>query len=559
MKNIRYILYFFLLLTAFPLCAQHQDDPLIFKAMQDELHRNLEQLSLPDVEKPFFIAYSVGSVRSYELQSCLGTITTVNNQPSRMIGSVKLLLGNYKQTSDSKYLGRYKKIEMPAESDYDLIRQCLWLGTDAAYKDAAKELSAKLMTRQKEVPAEEEADLADLVPIEPIEKVVVSQKHFSLDEKLWSENLRKLSAIFKQYPELFNSSVTLNGLDMEVYLYTSEGTRVKQPLHFICLKAVASVRTEDGTGIDDSYSVVANLPEQLPAPEELANKIKAFAEDLVRLRNAAPVTQFYCGPVLFEKGAAASIFQKNLLTPNGLFAYRKPEDRFTALQNKVKPISSRLNMKIIDNRITVKNYSDLAAYHGKPLYGAYAVDAEGVVPPRELTLIEHGFFKKMLNGRVPGSNCETTTGSSRYYLYPEEILYTTAPGTFHISADKGSKPEILKKQLIRLAKEDGLSYAYIVRSMDATATALYRVDVHDGKETLMRSGDISPVELKDLRRLAGISEEEEVTEIMLDDYVLTSMIYPSAILVENVEINKTNVTKESAPVLLFPLKRKIQN
>lgn len=163
----------------------------------------------------------------------------------------------------------------------------------------------------------------------------------------------------------------------------------------------------------------------------------------------------------------------------------------------------------------------------------------------------------MLNGRVPGLNCEETTGSSKYYAYPREILYTTAPGTLHISADKGAKPEMLKKQLIKIAKEDGLSYAYIVRSIDPTASVIYRVDVKDGKETLMRSADISSVELKNLRRLAGISAKEKVTEFMLDDYVLTSMIYPSALLVEDVEINKTTVTKESAPVLQFPLSEKV--
>ena len=116
---------------------------------------------------------------------------------------------------------------------------------------------------------------------------------------------------------------------------------------------------------------------------------------------------------------------------------------------------------------------------------------------------------------------------------------------------------MLKKQLIKIAKEDGLSYAYIVRSIDPTASVIYRVDVKDGKETLMRSADISSVELKNLRRLAGISAKEKVTEFMLDDYVLTSMIYPSALLVEDVEINKTTVTKESAPVLQIPLSEKV--
>lgn len=45
---------------------------------------------------------------------------------------------------------------------------------------------------------------------------------------------------------------------------------------------------------------------------ELKIKITEFAESLTKLRNAEPVTQFYCGPVLFEDGAAAAILQKSI-------------------------------------------------------------------------------------------------------------------------------------------------------------------------------------------------------------------------------------------------------
>lgn len=81
MKNTRYILFLVLLLFIIPSHAQHRNDQIIFKAMQDELKRNLDQLSLPDVEKPFFISYSIGAIRQYEMQGVLGSITTINNQP----------------------------------------------------------------------------------------------------------------------------------------------------------------------------------------------------------------------------------------------------------------------------------------------------------------------------------------------------------------------------------------------------------------------------------------------------------------------------------------------
>lgn len=552
MKKRYYFLLLHLLLACFTLSAQTGKDQIIFQAMQDEMQRNLEELSLPGIEKPFFIAYAIEEYSQYELSASLGAITSVKQTGPQMVGSVRLFLGDYKLTSDSKYLGRFQVTPMPVQADYDLIRQYLWLGSDAAYKNAAKELTAKLTARKKDVLTEEEARLTDFVRVSPVQKIVRPEKKFVVDLPKWEKSLRELSAIFLDYPELFNTSVTLTTFDMQVYLKTSEGSTVLQPVRFVALKAEGSARTDDGIVMKDAYSALACVPDELPSLEELKQKIAEFASDFVKLRKAEPIKEFYCGPVLFEQGAAAAVLKNNLLTQNSLFAYRKPEDLITAMQNKIKPIASRIGMKIIDNRITVKSYSSRKEYNGKPLYGAYEIDAEGVIPPAEMTLVENGIFKKMLNGRIPAINCEESTGSSRYYAYPKEVLYTTAPGTLHISVNKGSKPEMLKKQLIKLAKEDGLSYAYIVRGIDETTSTLYRVDLKDGKETLMRSGDISPIELKNLRRLAGISTQENVTEFMLDDYVLTSMIYPSALLIEDIEINKTAVAKESAPALPLP-------
>lgn len=48
--------------------------------------------------------------------------------------------------------------------------------------------------------------------------------------------------------------------------------------------------------------------------------------------------------------------------------------------------------------MSIKNYSSLDKYNGVPLLGAYNIDAEGIVPAKEMTLVENGIFKSMLNG-----------------------------------------------------------------------------------------------------------------------------------------------------------------
>ena len=113
----------------------------------------------------------------------------------------------------------------------------------------------------------------------------------------------------------------------------------------------------------------------------------------------------------------------------------------------------------------------------------------------------------------------------------------------------------MKKALIKAAKEEGLDYAYIVRRISGIGSLLYRVNVKDGSETLTRTADISAITLPKIKRVLEISNKENVSNYILNNDVLSSLIYPSAILIEDVEIGKLPVKAEKAPVLTYPLQR----
>ncbi|MCB6974808.1 MULTISPECIES: metallopeptidase TldD-related protein [Butyricimonas] len=549
MKYILSLLLFFLLLG--PVVAQSEQDQVIFKAMQDELQRNKENLALPGMDKPFYLSYSLGRYRQFEVSGVLGAITSSMELPWMGIGSSQLLLGNYDNTSDSRYIGQFLKIGMPAEADYDMIRQNYWLVTDAAYKWALQESAAKEAALKANPQTPEEAALPDLVKAEPITKIVES-KPYDINMKEWENAIRELSAIFKGYKDIYNSSVGISGLDMEVYKQTSEGVTMKQPVSYVNFYAQGFVNTADGVKIGDVYSVLVARPQDMPSLEELKKNVKAFAENLIKLKDAPEVEEFYSGPVLFEDGASSAIFTNNLLNQGGLFAYRKPEG---GRGGAAKTLDGRIGRKIMDNRLTVKNYSTLDKYNGVPLLGAYEIDAEGVVPAKEMTLVDKGILRQMLNGRVPSLKTPHSTGSSRFVMTGQDIVYVTAPGTIHIEVDKGTKQDKMKKALIKAAKDEGLDYAYIVRSMAGTASRIYKVDVKDGSETQVRFGDVSAINLSKIKRVLDISSKENVSNYILNRQVLSSLIYPASILIEDVEINKSEPKKEKEPVLKFPLQR----
>lgn len=550
MKYILSILLFFLLVA--PLAAQNDQDRVIFKAMQDEMRRNKEQLVLPGMQKPYYLSYTLGRYRSFDVRASLGGIINAHETPWNSQGAVQMFLGNNEHNNDFIYGFAAAQLPMPADVDYDVMRRNYWMGSDIMYKWSLQAANAKESYLKANPRKPEEADLTDRLKVEPVTRIENAKNAYSVDLPALENVAKELSAIFKEYKDIFNSSVTISGSDIEIYKMTTDSVILKEPMRYTNLYASAYVVTEDGIRIDDTYSILVSRPEDLPSIEDLKKGVKAFAENLIKLRNAPVITEYYGGPVLFEGGASSTVFVSNLLKKGALFAYRKPD---TDQVPPMKTLNDRMGMKIVDSRLTIKNYSSLDKYNGTPLLGAYTIDAEGVVPPKEVTLVENGIFKAMLNGNIPAVKAPESTGSLRFSLSSRNGAFNLAPGTIHIKADKGTKPEKMKSALIKAAKEEGLKYAYIVRSLAGKASRIYRVDLKDGSETQVRFGDVTGFTLPNLKRMLGISSKENVSNFIFNGEVLSSMIYPSSILVENIEINKSDVKKDKEQVLTFPLQK----
>ena len=545
-----YILLLLTILFMGPLSAQNETDDIIFKAMQDEMKRTQEQLVLPNSPKPFYVSYSVARSRSFEVVGTLGGVTTSNVTGWQTVCASQLLLGDYQHTNDTRYAGASPAIGASEEVDYDMLRRAFWMVSDASYKFALQEQAAKdAYLKGNPLPAEVAA-LPELTKAEPVERIINRTVPFEFDQAKWESVVSEVSKIFEEYKDIYNSSVGVFGTEIEFYKETSEGVKLKQPVSYASFYATAYVMTDDGVKIADTYSLLAENPQDLPSLEELKKGVRNFAEELLKLKNAPVIDEYYSGPVLFEDGASSGIFVSNLLNQGGLFALRQAIGA-----KQAATLENRVGRKIIDNRLTVKNYTTLDKYNGVNWMGAYEIDAEGVVPAKEMTLVENGILKTFLNGRIPTTMAPQSTGSSRFVAAGNNVLFTTAPGTIHIQVEDGLKPEKMKKALIKAAKEEGLDYAYIVRDFGGLASHIYKVDVKDGSETQVRFGTVSAINLAKMKRMREISSKENVSNYILNRQVLSSLIYPAAVLIDDVEINEAKPNKEKAPALTFPLQR----
>lgn len=545
----RYILYLLFLSAITPVSAQMGDEKLLFKAMSDEMARNKEQLVIPGEQRPFVLSYTLAFMRQTYISATLGALQPISEMQPALFPKVEVWTGDYHRVStiDERSVGSNVVPYFPCDDNYEIIRHYLWLETDAAYKQAIRQWNAKKMWLQRTPLPQKEDSLDDWERSVPVTKIIEASQTNNEKLKEWKTKIAELSAIFKQYPDLLNTHVSLEIVDREIYKLTSEGLKLKQPFNYVLLSAWGSVLTGDGENMGDTYTVMATSVNELPDMETLAGAIKRLADRLVALRQAPQIEEYYIGPVLFEGEAVENLFVNNLLNKKGLFSTVK-YDKVT------KTIASRLGKKIIDENISIVNYSRLKTYEGKPLLGAYEIDAQGVVPPEQLTLVEKGIFRNLLNDRHPTLKAPTSTGSSRFST-ARYVGTTVAPGTIHIKAEKTEPLSRLRKELLKMAKKQDLDYAYIVRNDGK----IYRIEVGTEKESLVRSAELVPVILNRMRKISGVSKQEIVRNGHLSTtQTIYSIIHPQALLLDDVEINVSDKRKSKQPVFQHPLKRTVK-
>ena len=549
---MRYTILLFLIFLVSLSRAQTQEDVTIFTAMGDEQARTKEQLTLPMMSKPFYVSYALLLSRQFSVEATLGSVLNSVNLPLHLMGTSQVLIGDYNRTSDLRHVGQFLRVDVGGEIDYNAIRLGFWLASDQGYKVALQEYSAKKAYLEAN-PYELPDNLPDLLPTPSVEKLIQGKQPYISGISGVEAKARELSAVFKDYKEIVASKVSLQGSEMTFYKLTTEQVALKQPLNFVELYVEGTVVTKNGEYIRDSYVLLAPSLEALPSQEHLKQVVAGFARRLIDLKNAEVFSEEYNGPVLFENEAVRQILTDNLLGNNGgLCTYRMP----LGVKETTTSFEDKIGKKLLDPRLSVVNYSFMTEYMNIPLLGSYEVDAEGVVPEKEMILVEKGVLKKVLNGQIPTSKVRYSTGSSRFIPTRNDVIYVTAPGTLHIKADGGLKPETMKKALLKAAKEAKSDYAYIVRRLAGNASLLYKVDVKTGEETQVRFGKVAPVNMSKLKNIREICNQEKVHNLLLDKGALVSMIYPSSILLNNMDISVMDVPKRKLPALKNPLQER---
>lgn len=502
-----------MLVVALPAMAQDQDP--VSRAMHDELARSAARLSLPKLDKPYFIAYRVDDLHAAVISSTLGALTSSNESRARLL-AIEMRVGDY-ALDNTNFIAmqsvRWNRpgttSALPLDDDYDQLRRAIWLATDRSYKQAAETLASKrsVLEHRQGSPA-----LPDFSH-QPAFKLEQAPANLKFDVPALEQLARTVSAVFRDFPNIYVSTVDISIRDAFTRYLNSEGTWFTRPSPMVMLNVGAQVRGPDGLPLRDSFQVFGENPDVLQQAELVA-RTRKFASDLEAQRDA-PKLDSYTGPVLFQGEAAAQALAQ-VLAP-ALTASRFPitdQPQFEAQFQQVMSrfgggsLADRIGGRVLPAAFDLADEPRTANLAKVPLLGDSQVDDDGV-PTSEVKLVDHGILKTLLATRVPTEHSNRSTGSRRQ-LGP-------SPSNLILSVRGGLSEAQLKNQLLTQAKQRGLDSALIIRRVGPAglswmtkliqsrmsgsaplAAEVYRV-FPDGHEERVRPPEVQPMSATDFK------------------------------------------------------------
>ncbi len=548
------------------------------RAMLDELAR-AKTLQLNNLDKPYFVQFSIGDSDSVFITASLGGILAAGGGRSRS-PRVEVRVGSYQfDNTNSLFSVPSRFGGLPIDDDYQVFRDSLWIDSDSVYKSATDQITRKRNALREIAEPDQTPDLAPAKPIVVLEK----PPEFKIDRHQWEETLRRISARFTAAPAVTQSSVRFRAISSSYRLVNSEGTVLRIPQELTDVAVRGEALAPDGSKVWNYRTVVTLRPSNLPDPTELqkmADSVAAELENLVK----APVAEDYSGPVLFVQEAAAQMMASALT--DAVRLQRKPVAPPGANTGQMLESvwSSKMGSKVLPEWMTVIDDPLKEEFNGTVLAGAYKIDDEGV-PAQRVVLVENGVLKAYLASREPIRTIAVSNGHGRLpgaFGSEQAVagnLFIQVPGTV--------KEKDMQGKLLEKVKAAGLKYGILIRRLDFPSTAggselqsmsrqlqkggvsrslnspllAYRVYL-DGREELVRGLRFKDFSAKDLRDIALASDQPYVFNYVnngssfnhteaASNATTTSVIVPS-LLLESVEMAQADNEPGKLPVVPAP-------
>ncbi len=500
-------------------------------AMRAELQRSKANLQLPGQQKPFFIEYRLVDLDVRTITASFGALVSSTTSHNRFM-DVDIRVGNYKIDNSNFISGEEfqgflgSNGEVGVDGDYESLRQDLWLATDQAYKQALTALAQKMGFLGTLSSPPEVADFSPAKPVQEIDPRAIPD----WTNRNWEQEARQATAGLRNYPDLYGNRITYTLIYETYYLMNSEGTEIRTPHVLAAIEAAVETQAPDGVPMHHFYTAYSARPADLPSADTVAHDLDARTKRLIAMRVASPMPA-YGGPVLFEARASAELLSQML--PASISGSRPPlsmlpmYDQIIESRGGRSEWTGRLNSRVLPTGTSLVDDPSAKDAQGRALPGSYIIDDEGV-PPQRVSVVENGMLRNFLMSRRPGPDSDQSNGHAR-----TDILGTpqAVSSNLTLSSANGLSPADLKKKFLDECQKDGRQWCLLVRELDNPVIGdihdnevsdlvsgaangdrvpleVFKVNVADGSEELLRPGHLLNMNLRLLRDATGFGNDQ---------------------------------------------------
>ena len=541
--------------------SQQPKNNLLLKAMEEELSRSMKGLGKKGNPPPYFISYDITETKNIMIIASYGALRRSSTEHSRLL-DVEVRVGDYKLDNTHRLRGMYDfrfpiPVSISLEDDLDALKSALWLETDKKYKAAMGRLIQ--VKAQKTVKVKEEDESADFSRESP-EKFISPISQIMVDKAKWEKKLKKYSTLFNDFPEIYESSVSLSANATNKYLVNSEGTVIQHGLTHWRLGVYARTKAEDGMDLYKYESFDAHSMEKMPDEEEVRQKIKLLTKELLALR-ASPVAEPFTGPAILSGRAAGVFFHE-------IFGHRIEGHRQKD-EEEGQTFTKKINQPVLPDFISVYDDPLQKSFGDKDLSGHYLYDDEGVKAQR-VTVVENGILKNFLMSRSPIAGFDKSSGHGR-----KQAGYRAVgrQGNLIVEASKTVSEKKLRELLIEECKKQDKEFGLIFEDISGGFTftgrgipqayavipiIVYRVFTDGRPDEMVRGVDLIGTPLVSFSKILACGDKPEVFNGICgaeSGGVPVSAVAPS-ILTGEIEIQKRRKSPDRPPLLPPPKRRK---
>jgi predicted Zn-dependent protease len=555
--------FFFLLVVTLQVARAQQAAPLILDAMTQELQRAYSQLgkqatgnaAADKQPPPYFLSYAVSDASYVNIRAQYGAISL--NSANRMrVADVQVRVGSpaLDNTHGDHRASGVNSLQLPIVDDREALARSLWLATNTGYGNAIDNYMR--VKTEAEVRAKEEDTSPDFSKEEPQTHIGKVAPAVAIDRAAWEKRVRALSAIFREFPGVYQNAVILSVQNETDYFASSEGSKIVTPHMQARLVAVAVTRADDGMDLFRDQTFEAETADGLPSQEVMEAAMRDLGKSLESLRKA-PVTEPFNGPALLSGRAAAVFFHEVL--GHRLEGQRQRGDE------EGQTFTKDIGQEVLPRFLSVSDDPTEAKYGDTWLSGRYDYDDEGE-KARRVDLIQDGVLKTFLMSRLPIASFSSSNGHGRAET---GHIPTGRQGNLIVTSTNMEPEAKLRQQLIDEAKKQGkpfglyfedISSGFAVTTRDSPQAfsvvplVVWRVYVDGRPDELVRGVSIVGTPLAAMKSILATGDKDEVFngECGAESGTIPVSAVAPAILLSDLETQKQAQGTARPPILPKP-------